>query len=268
MTERQRHDDGLMANGFWTCEELLHSLPQVLQLRGIFNVFVRFNDCNAIDVTKVPECLHAMGLRVSDATLQSCLAERLMEFPQDKPPNRVSFELVLTLYNELAEEMPTASVLINGLRSCDGQCTGVLPLVKMRRLLISVGRRLIESEVGAMLDAMKDDKGNVNYVRLLERLFAGDMQAVKKLNEVRQYLDAVGKNACRMDMIKRDEFIMTLRKLDVNCSGYIAADRLLQLLNAEAERFTSAELTTLTRGMTNCKKQVDYRLFLRLIMNE
>ncbi|XP_060664218.1 uncharacterized protein LOC132796889 [Drosophila nasuta] len=269
LKEQQQQGDSQVVNSFWTCDELLQCLPQVLQLRKIFQLYVQ-DTSNVIDVLKVSECLHAMGLRCSGVTLNGCLAERLLQFPPDhKPPNRVSFELVLTLYSQLAEELPiVSSVLINGLRSCDGQSAGVMPLVKLRRLLVAMGRRLIESEICALLDALQDDKGNVNYVRLLESIFAVDLQAVNKLQEVRLYLDAVGKNASHMDMRKRDEFIATLRNLDASGSGYIAAERLLQLLNANGDRFTIAELATLTRGMTNCKKQVDYRLFLRLIMNE
>ncbi|KAH8294542.1 hypothetical protein KR044_007740, partial [Drosophila immigrans] len=269
LKEQQHQGDSQLVNSFWTCDELMECLPQVRQLRQIFDLFVRLSGCNSIDVLKVPECLHAMGLRSGNATLRASLGERLLHFPLDKPPTRVSFELVLMLYSELADEVPTASVMVNGIRSCDGQSTGVLPLAKIRHMLTSLGRRLTaESEICEQLEALKDDKGNVNYVLLMETMFAADMQAVHKLREVRLYLDAVGKNASHMDMHKRDEFIATLRHLDPNCSGYIAADQLIQLLNANGDRFTIAELATLTRGMTNCKKQVDYRLFLRLIMNE
>ncbi|XP_034484620.1 uncharacterized protein LOC117789653 [Drosophila innubila] len=266
----QFQGDNNAVSSFWTCEELLQALSQVLRLREIFNMFARFSGSNTIDILKVPECLHAMGLHFVESTLKSFLSERLLKFPQSKPPTRVSFEFVLSIYCDLSslEEVPTAAVMINGFRCCDTQNTGELPYNMLRRMLTLVSERLHDTEVSSLLDNMKDDKGNIKYVALLETLFPTDIDASEKLRQARLYLNALGKNASHMDMHKRDEFIRALRNLDNTHTGCVGTDQLLSLLNSNGDRFTVTELASLTRGMTNCKKQVDYRMFLRLIMND
>lgn len=268
--DNQIEGDEYVVSSFWTCEELLQVLTQVLRLRETYNMFARYNGCNTIDVLKVPECLHAMGLHFVESTLKTFLTERLLNFPQSKPPSRVSFEFVLSIYCDLSslEEVPIAAVMINGFRCCDTQNTGTLPYNMLRQMLTSVGERLNDTQVTSHLDEMKDDKGNVKYVALLESMFTPDIEASKKLRQARLYLNALGKNASHMDMHKRDEFIRALRNLDNTRTGFVASDQLLHLLNTNGDRFTVDELTSLTRGMTDCKKHVDYCMFLRLIMNE
>ncbi|XP_030569520.1 uncharacterized protein LOC115768924 [Drosophila novamexicana] len=255
---------------FWTCAELLPALPHVIKLREIFQLFVRPLGSNALDILKVSECLRAMGVHFKESKLKACLVQRLLQFPRVKPPTRVSFELVLSIYCELAklDNMPSAAMMINGLRCCDLNGTGKLPYEQLRRMLTTVGERLNEAEASALLDTMKDDSGNVNYVALMENLFCTDGEAAAKLQQSRIYLEALGKNACHMDMQKRDAFIKALRSLDFTNTGYVPHERMLDLLNRTGDSFSSAELVTLTRGMTNSKKQIDYRRFLRLIMNE
>lgn len=268
--EQQLYINDGLAYTFWTIDELQQEMPHVLQLKKVFNLFLPRPESNSIDTSQVAECVRAMGLHFLEARFQTCFAERLASFPQKTPPTRVSFELVLSIYCELAAEpdTPCISVMINGLRSCDTEGTNLLPYNHLKRMLTSIGERLNEREVSDLLDSLKDTKGNVNYVTLIKTIFSGDFSTDDKLKEVRFYLDALGKNACFMDMKKRDEFIRTVRSLDATKSGYVASNRLLQLLNFSEDRFTVHELVTLTRGMTKNKNQIDYRRFLRLIMNE
>lgn len=259
-----------LSHTFWTIEELQQALPQIVQLKEVFNLFLTRQESNAIETGKVGECVRAMGLHFLESSFQRCLRKRLENFPQNRQPTRVSFELVLSIYCELAakHENPSVDIMINGLGSCDIDKTGVLPYSMLKRMLTSMGERLNENEVCDLLDSLKDKKGNVDYVTLMETVFKGDLCTEDKLGQVQFYLDALGKNACYMDMRKRDDFIKALRSLDAVRSGYIASSLLLQLLNSSEERFTASELITLTKGMTKNKTHIDYRRFLRLIMNE
>lgn len=255
---------------FWTIDELQQEMPHVQQLKEVFNLFLPRPESNSIDTSQVAECLRAMGLHFPESTFQTCFTQHLANFPQKTPPTRVSFELVLSIYCELAAEpdTPSISVMINDLRSCDTEGTNLLPYNHLKRMLTSMGEPLNEGEVSDLLDSLKDPKGNVNYVTLMQTMFSGDFSTADKLKEVRFYLDALGKNACFMDMKKRDEFIRAMRSLDTTKSGYVASNRLLNLLNFSEDRLTAHELVTLTRGMTKNKNLVDYRSFLRLIMND
>ncbi|XP_023166935.2 uncharacterized protein LOC111596806 [Drosophila hydei] len=255
---------------FWTCAELLPQLPQVSKLRDTYQLFVRTNGNQSIDILNVSECLRAMGVSFKESHLKACLVQRLLRFPQVKPPTRVSFELVLSIYCELsqANEIPSAKVMINGLSCCDMRGTGMLPYAQLQRILTTVAERLNETDACALLDTMKDASGNVNYVALMEALFVEDSELADRLLQARLYLSALGDNACHMDMQKRDDFIRALRRLDGRNTGYVTAERLLELLNQTGDRFSVAELAALTRTMVNSKKQIDYRRFLRLIMNE
>lgn len=268
--EKQLYINDGLAYTFWTIDELQQEMPHVLQLKEVFNLFLPRPESNSIDTSQVAECVRAMGLHFLESRFKTCFTERLASFPQKTPPTRVSFELVLSIYCELGAEpdTPCISVMINGLRSCDTKGTNLLPYNHLKRMLTSMGERLNEREVSDLLDSLKDTKGNVNYVTLMQTMFSGDFSTDDKLKEVRFYLDALGKNACFMDMKKRDEFIRAVRSLDATKSGYVASNRLLNLLNFSEDRFTAHELVTLTRGMTKNKNQIDYRRFLRLIMNE
>ncbi|KAH8397925.1 hypothetical protein KR222_006571, partial [Zaprionus bogoriensis] len=158
---------------FWTCDELQQSLLQVLKLKDVYNLFASPHGSNSIDLARVPECLRAMGAQFVDMAYRNCLAEHLANFPQTKPPTRVSFELVLSLYCELAaaEDVPSVAVMVNGLRSCDTENRGVLPYSMLRRMLTLVGERLNDAEAATLLDSLKDERGNVNYIALMETMF-------------------------------------------------------------------------------------------------
>lgn len=268
--EQQPCINDSLAYTFWTIDELQQEMPHVQQLKEVFNLFLPRPEANSIDTSQVGECVRAMGLHFLESTFQTCFKQHLANFPQKTPPTRVSFELVLSIYCELGAEpdIPCISVLINGLRSFDTEGTDLLPYNHLKRMLTSMGERLNEGEVSDLLDSLKDTKGNVNYVNLMQTIFSGDFSTADKLKEVRFYLNALGKNACFMDMKKRDEFIRAMRSVDTTKSGYVASNRLLNLLNFSEDRFTAHELLTLTRGMTKNKNQIDYRLFLQHIMND
>ncbi|ALC48497.1 CG34435 [Drosophila busckii] len=255
---------------FRTRDELLRSLPQVEKLQGIFNLFAASGTAGSMESSNICDCLRAMGLLFQQSRLHNSMSQRLKKFPQGKTPRRVSFELLLTLYCELADQsdVPTAATMIDGLRCCDVEGRGVLPYTQLRNILTTVGDCLNEEEVYDLLFDLTDSNGNVNYVTLMESLLTRDGDAHAKVHQARIYLEALGNNCCHMDMQKRDDFIKTLRELDVAKTGFIGGDRLLALLNGSGDAFTSTELTALTSGMLNPDRQVDYRKFLRLIMND
>ncbi|XP_016949381.1 uncharacterized protein LOC108024113 [Drosophila biarmipes] len=279
--------------------ELMAMLPEVPKLRSTFDLFVdngngagseaeteteagsegfRCLDPGAsIELSDVADCLRTMGLSPSDHWLATRLADHLRRREAMGPVGaaffqRASFELVLTLYCQLAEEDESPSVedVLQVLRNRDPRGTGVLPYSELRRMLTTMGDRLEEAEVFSLLHCASDIAGNVHYEHLVQRVFAKDEQAEERLLQARLYLQAVGRNAIDMDMAKRDEFIDALRRSDPMSSGFIEPNRLLELLNRNEERFTGEELQLLTQGMedTRCERGINYRRFLQFIMNE
>ncbi|XP_016986428.1 myosin light chain, embryonic [Drosophila rhopaloa] len=273
--------------------ELMIMLPEVAKLRDIFDLFVvsgqnkalakeaegdRCLDLAAsIELSDVADCLRTMGLSPGGDWLARQLAEQLRRREEMGPlgariARRASFELVLTLYCKLAArvEGPTAEDVLQVLRSCDPKGTGVLPYCELRHMLTTMGDRLDEAEVFSVLHGFTDIGGNVHYEHLVRQMFANDLHAEEALQQAGLYLQAVGRNAIDMDMDKRDQFIEALRRADPLSSGFIQPDRLLELLNGREERFTGEELQLLTQGMedTRCERGINYRRFLRFIMNE
>jgi len=231
----------------------------------------------SIELSDVADCLRTMGLSPSDHWLATRLAEHLRRREATGPvgaafSQRAFFELVLTLYCQMADEDegPSAEDALQVLRSRDPRGTGVLPYSELRHMLTTMGDRLDEAEVFSLLHCASDIAGNVHYEHLVHQVFAKDEQAEERLLQARLYLQAVGRNAIDMDMVKRDEFIDALRRSDPMRSGFIEPKRLLELLNRNEERFTDEELQLLTQGMedTKCERGINYRRFLQFIMNE
>lgn len=229
-----------------------------------------------IDLSDVAECLRTMGLFPSEKWLFDRVAEQLRRREALGPlgahvARRASFELVLTLYCQLAtlnDELTAEQVLV-ALRSCDRQGSGVLSYSELRHMLTTVGERLEEAEVFSLLHTVSDISGNVHYEHLVKKMFAKDAQTEETVHQARLYLQAIGRNAIDMDMAKRDEFIDALREADPSNTGYIDQSILLSVLNRSEEHFTAEELQILTRGMEDeGHSGINYRRFLRFIMHE
>ncbi|EDW53064.1 uncharacterized protein LOC6612396 [Drosophila sechellia] len=286
--------------GFFSKQsELMKMLPEIPKLRNIFDLFV-VDECDqvaggadlaahtcldlgvGIRMTDVADCLRTMGLNPSDDVLQQRLDEHVrrreaMGMGMKKIAQRATFELVLTLYCQLAEqeveEVAKGSTVANVLRvlgSRDPEGTGMLPYSQLRRLLTTMGNRLDETEAYGVLHHAADVDGNVHYEHLVNQLFATDPLTKERLQQAQLYLQAVGRNAIDMDMDKRDEFIDAIRRADPARSGYIEPQRLLELLNRNGEQFTGVELQLLIQGMedTRCERGINYCRFLQFIMNE
>ncbi|KAH8341375.1 hypothetical protein KR059_004902, partial [Drosophila kikkawai] len=263
-------------------DELMIMLPEVSKLHEIFDMFVMFGkdagaDASRISLSDMADCLRSMGVNLSDQWLAARLDEQmhrrqalgLLGAPVSQ---RVSFELVLSLYCQLADrnEGPSSEEVMSALRTLDPNNTGKLSCTELRRLLISMGERLEESEVIGLLDRVSDIDGNVQYEKLVLDMFGMDGGSEETRNQAKIYLQAIGRNAIDMDMGKRDEFIDALRRADPLNSGYIELPRLLTLVNRRRKCFTLDELQMLTEGMEDTKycRGINYRRFLRSIMNE
>ncbi|XP_017064713.1 uncharacterized protein LOC108103665 [Drosophila eugracilis] len=285
--------------------ELMMMLPEMSKLRDIFDLFVvdgyaagsgirsgpaalaiagaKITELRCLDpgasisMSDVPDCLRTMGLCPSGQWLSARLEEQIRRREAMGPlgaliSQRASFELVLTLYCQWADQKEGLSGedVLKALHIFDLKATGLLPYSKLRQMLTTMGDRLDVKEVCSLLHYAADMSGNVNYEHLVKLMFAKDPDAEEKLKQARLYLQAVGRNAIDMDMAKRDEFIDALRRADPVSSGFIEPERLLELLNRSDDRFTSEELQLLTQGMedTRCERGINYRRFLQFIMNE
>ncbi|KAH8245692.1 hypothetical protein KR038_002444, partial [Drosophila bunnanda] len=267
--------------------ELMIMLPEVSKLHEIFDMFAMFGKeadfggspaaASRISVSDMPDCLRSMGLNLSEQWLAARLDEdmhrrKALGLLGAKASQRVSFELVLTLYCQLADENegPSAEEVMRALRTLDPDGTGKLSYSELHRLLISMGERLEESEVFRLLNRVADVDGNVPYEQLVREMFGKESGSEETLNQAKIYLQAVGRNAIDMDMDKRDEFIDALRRADPLNSGFIEIPRLLALVNRRRKCFTIDELELLTEGMEDPKSSrgINYRRFLRSIMNE
>lgn len=201
-----------------------------------------------------------MGLNLSDQWLAVRLEEQMHRrealglLGRDEC-RRVSFELALTLYCQLADRSqgPSAEEVLGALRTFDPNGSGLLSYSELRRMLINMGERLDESEVFGLLHRSSDIDGNVHYEHLVREMFGKDSGAEETLNQAKMYLKAVGRNAIDMDMAKRDEFIDALRRADSLNSGFIELQRLLELVNRRKKCFTIDELRVLTEGMEDKK---------------
>ncbi|BFG02742.1 uncharacterized protein DMAD_02171 [Drosophila madeirensis] len=243
--------------------ELLELLPLVHNLWEMFNLFNPVEPAG-IRVGDVGYCLDAMGLAPTQFWLQANMPQKF--------PTRLSFENVLTLYCKLATEEcgPKAPDVLRALRVWDVKQSGKLPYSELRKMLTTIGDPIDAHHVFGVLASVSDINGNVHYEDLVANMHAHDEAAEETLRQARAYLQAMGRNAVDMDMVKRDEFIDDLREADPECRGYIANSKLLELLNRNGTEFTARELDIITGSMksnSRTDKGIDYRKFLHYIMD-
>ena len=145
------------------------SLTPSTEYRDAFGLFDKRGD-GKIDSNQIGDVLRALNLNPTELDVKKVVAE------VDPSGNkRVSFEEFLPIYLSCRQkkEQGTMEDFVEGLRVFDKDGNGFINSAELRHVLTSLGEKLTDDEVDALLTGIEDSQGQVNYEEFVKMVMSG-----------------------------------------------------------------------------------------------
>ncbi|XP_070535689.1 myosin light chain 3, skeletal muscle isoform-like isoform X2 [Ptychodera flava] len=126
-------------------------------IKDTFSLFDRKGD-NKVACEQVGDILRACNLNPTLDTIK--------KVTEDKPrDHRFTCEQFIPMYNDAAKSKDQGTIddYLEGLKVFDKENNGEISSAELRHVLTTLGERLTEDEVEAVLAGFEDAAGNVNY---------------------------------------------------------------------------------------------------------
>lgn len=142
---------------------------QQAEFRDAFSLFDKRGD-GKIDSDQVGDVLRALNLNPTEAEVKKIV--------QEIDPNgrkRVSFEEFLPIYLSCNSKKEQGSLedFVEGLKVFDKDGNGFINSAELRHVLTSLGEKMTDDEVDALLSGIEDSQGQVNYEEFVKIVMAG-----------------------------------------------------------------------------------------------
>ncbi|EDQ84592.1 uncharacterized protein MONBRDRAFT_39222 [Monosiga brevicollis MX1] len=147
------------------------SQDQVAKFRESFSLFDKKGDGN-VRVSDLGTVLRALGQNPSEEDIRKIQSE----IDPDNGDKRISFEEFLPLLERVKDKRPpgTEADYIEGLRVFDKDGNGTISAAELRHVLCSLGEKLNDDEVDALLaNVTIDSNGGVNYTDFVRTVMSG-----------------------------------------------------------------------------------------------
>eukprot|EP00045_Choanoeca_perplexa_P010028 m.100315 g.100315 ORF g.100315 m.100315 type:complete len:151 (+) comp15121_c2_seq1:101-553(+) len=144
---------------------------QIGEFREAFALFDKKGDGN-IRVGDLGTVLRALGQNPSEEDVRKIQAE----IDPDNSDKRITFEEFLPLLERVKDKRPpgTQADYIEGLRVFDKDGSGVITAAELRHVLTSLGEKLTDDDVDALLgNITMDSNGCVNYEEFVKVVMSG-----------------------------------------------------------------------------------------------
>jgi len=140
-----------------------YSEDQILEFQEAFSLFDSKGD-GKIAVSQLGDVLRALGQNPTEAEVKKVSSE-----------DRVSFEVFLPILQTICKNKSNDSAedFIEGLRHFDKDGSGVISSAELRHLLTTLGEKLSDDEVEALLQGQEDSHGNVHYEDFVRMVMSG-----------------------------------------------------------------------------------------------
>ena len=148
------------------------SSQQVQEFREAFALFDKRGDGN-IRVGDLGTVLRALGQNPTEEDVQKIQNELDPEGNADK---RINFEEFLPILERVKDKKPrgTEADYVEGLRVFDKDGNGSISAAELRHVLTSLGEKLSDEEVDALLThAQMDSRGGINYEEFVRMVMSG-----------------------------------------------------------------------------------------------
>lgn len=144
-----------------------YSEDQIADFQDAFSLFDSRGD-GKINISQLGDALRALGQNPTEADVKKCC----LQHNQDA---RISFEVFLPILQSVSAKRNTDSAedFIEGLRHFDKDGNGYISSAELRHLLTTLGEKLTDEEVEALLAGHEDSQGNVNYEDFVRMVMSG-----------------------------------------------------------------------------------------------
>ena len=109
-----------------------------------------------------------MGHNPTEADIKKCVDGQ-------KPEDRMSYDAFQAIVQTIAKQKSSDTVddFIDGLRAFDKDGSGHITASDLRHILTTLGEKLSEDEVEALIEGQVDANGNVLYEELVRMVMSG-----------------------------------------------------------------------------------------------
>lgn len=146
------------------------SLTCDTEFQEAFSLFDSRGD-GKIGVNQLGDVLRALGQNPTEAEVKKCCLSL-----KDSQDQRLTFDVFLPILQTIVKNKSTdtAEDFIEGLRHFDKDGSGLISSAELRHLLTTLGEKLSDDEVEALLSGIqeKDGQGNVSYEDFVRMVMA------------------------------------------------------------------------------------------------
>lgn len=140
-------------------------------MRDGFDLFDTYSEGH-ITYDKVGDVIRAFGHDPSNAEVVVALGNPKKE---EMTVKKLTFEEFLPVMNQLVKTLKPGCLedFVEGLRIFDKEQNGTIMAAELRHVLCTLGEKMSEEQVDALMQGMEDVDGNVNYTKFCEVMMDG-----------------------------------------------------------------------------------------------
>jgi len=146
------------------------SADQIEDYREAFGLFDRVGD-NKVAYNQIADIMRALGQNPTNKEVNKLLG---MPSPEDMNTKRVEFEAFLPMLQSIINSPNKAGFedYVEGLRVFDKEGNGTVMGAELRIVLSTLGEKMTEAEIDALMAGQEDESGSVNYEAFVKHIMS------------------------------------------------------------------------------------------------
>ncbi|XP_029450589.1 myosin light polypeptide 6-like isoform X1 [Rhinatrema bivittatum] len=146
-------------------------LKQIAEFREAFQLFDKTGD-GKIQLSQCGDVMRALGQNPTNAEVIKVLGNPK---PEELSTKMLDFERFLPMLMAVSKnrEQGTHEDYVEGLRVFDKEGNGTVNAAELRHVLVSLGEKMSEEEVEALVAGQEDSNGCINYEELVRIVMSG-----------------------------------------------------------------------------------------------
>jgi len=144
---------------------------QLQEMKDGFDLFDTFSE-GTITYAQVGDVLRAFGQDPSNADVVQVLGNPKKE---EMTVKKMTFEEFLPVMSQMQKTLKPGCLedFVEGLRIFDKENNGTIMAAELRHVLCTLGEKMPEEQVDALMAGQEDVDGNVNYTKFCEVMMEG-----------------------------------------------------------------------------------------------